>query len=86
MCDILEIVKIELESRDIDLFVLGTVISLIGMALLLFVGGVWVFLQSHPRVVRLRECIGDKAYAFVGEFIMWTAVVLMAVGLATLPY
>lgn len=83
MCDILEIVKIELESHGIDLETLAGIIGLTGLILLLF------FVVT-PFELIFRECMLErfsvKTYGIVRRVLFCVSVVMAIVGLVMAYY
>ena len=83
MCVILEIVKIELESRGMDLETLAGIIGLTGLILLLF------FVVT-PFELIFRECmlerVSVRAYGRIRRVLFYVSVAMAVVGLVMAYY
>lgn len=67
MYGILEIVKIELESCSVDMFILGIVIWVISLFLLLFLTYFSIVPFKFPQLRRMGERFSSKTCDFVIE-------------------
>ena len=83
MCVILEIVKIELESCSVDMFILGIVVWVISLFLLLSLTYVSIVPFKFPQLQRMRERFSSKICDFITE-VIYFASLFMFIGGAVL--
>ena len=83
MCGILEIVKIELESRSVNMFILGIVVWVISLFLLLFLTYFSIAPFKFPQLRRMGERFSSKTCDFVIETTYFVSL-FMFIGGATL--
>lgn len=74
---ILEIVKIELESRGIDLFILGVIVGLTGMFLLAFIVFACHMPFMFPWWENMYKRVGPKVYGFIVQAIGITSAIML---------
>ena len=78
--DILEIVKIELESYGIDLFILGGVIWVISLFLFLFLTYFSIVPFKFPQIRRMCERFDPKTCDFIIEAIYFASLFMFIGG------
>lgn len=82
VCGILEMVKIELESCGIDLFILGGVIWVISLFLLLFLTYFSIAPFKFPQIRRMCERFSPKTCDFIIEAIYFASLLMFIGGAA----
>ena len=80
MYGILEIVKIELESRSVNMFILGIIIWLISLFLLLFLTYFSIAPFTFPQLRRMGERFSSKTCDFIIEAVYFASLFMFIGG------
>ena len=80
MYGILEIVKIELESRSVNMFILGIIIWLISLFLLLFLTYFSIAPFKFPQLRRMGERFSSKTCDFIIEAVYFASLFMFIGG------